>query len=91
MEGLRLILNDTVTIENGLAGFSQGFLWLYFSGYTIQQAAALFFDSEMTQKIVFEYGEMSDTYEGYTECRGITIDGDNQVSVCMVRGVTENV
>lgn len=85
MEGQRLILNDAVTIENGLAGYSDGYLWLYFTGYTLQHAAELFFNQELTAKIVFEYGEMSDTYTGFTECTGLQIT-DGMVSVSMKRG-----
>lgn len=85
VEGLRLILNDTITIENGLAGYADGYLWLYFSGYTLQQAAEMFFNQELTAKIIFEYGEMSDTYTGFTNCTGLQIT-DGQISVSMKRG-----
>lgn len=85
MEGRRLILNDGTIIENGEAGCAQGFLWCYFIGYTLQQAASLFFDVSKTSRIVFQYGEMEDTYNGYTNCVNLNIDADGMISVCMKR------
>ena len=87
MEGQRLILNDGTVIEDGRAGYSQGFLWLYFSGYTLQQAAMMFMDPAKTEKIIFQYGEMEDTYNGFTECRNLMIDADGDISVCMTKAV----
>lgn len=84
MEGRQLNLNDGTIIPNGEAGLSGGFLWLYLPGYTIQQAAAVAFDSSKTAVIVFEYGEMSDTYTGYTLCTSVSED-DGQASVCLIQ------
>ena len=86
MEGRRLILNDGTVIENGEAGYSNGVLWCYFDGYTIQQAGSLFFNASVTAKITFEYGEMTDEYEGFNNCVGIKIDSDGKISVCLKRG-----
>jgi hypothetical protein len=85
-EGQRLILADGTTLENCVAGYAEGFLWLYLTGYTIQQAAALFFDPAKTAHIVFQYGDMKDEYTGFTDCRTLTTNTDGQVSVCMARG-----
>ena len=84
MEGQRLTLNDGTIIDNGSAGLSSGFLWLYLPGYTIQQAAAIAFDNNKTAVIVFDYGDMSDTYEGYTVCTTIS-EADGQASVCLTK------
>ena len=86
MEGQRLILNDGTTIENGSAGYSDGFLWLWFAGFTMQQAATMFFDAAKTERIVFQYGEMQDEYTGFTTCRTLMVDTDGKISVCMVKG-----
>ena len=83
--GQRLIFDDGTAIENGSCGYSGGCLWCWITGYTMQQAAAIFFDSQKTQKIVYEYGEMSDTYENFTNCTNLFIDNDGQVSACMKR------
>ena len=85
MEGRQLILNDGTIIPNGEAGLSGGFLWLYIPGYTIQQAAAVAFDQTRTAVIVFDYGEMSDTYTGYTVCTQVA-ESDGIASVCLTKG-----
>ena len=82
-EGRRLILADGTVIEGGEAGYSQGFLWLYMTGMTLPQAAAVFFNPAATKVIIFQYGELEDIYRNYTECINLSIDTDGQVSVCM--------
>lgn len=86
MSGRRLILNSNITIENGTAGCSDGSLWLYFAGYTLQEAATMLFDPANTASIVFQYGEMEDTYEGYTNIRILSVDTDGNISVCLKKG-----
>ena len=87
MEGRRLILNDDTVIENGEAGLSSANnLWVWFTGRTMMEAAAIFFNPVKTERIVFQYGEMEDAYTGYTVCRNMMIDGDGNMSVCMVKG-----
>lgn len=83
---MRLILMDSTELENGKAGYADGRLWLTVVGMTLPEAAAIFFDPTKTGVIVFEYGEMRDTYEGYTVCVSLSVDSDGTISVCMVRG-----
>ena len=85
MTGRRLILADQTTIENGEAGYAQGFLWLYLPGYTIAEAALTFTDPEKTDVILFQYGEMEDVYTGFTVCTRLAADDDG-ISVCMTKG-----
>ena len=82
--GVRLIMG-TVTIENGEAGLADNLLRLWIPGMSMMQAAGIVFDSEKTKRIVFEYGEMQDVYEGYTECENIMND-EGVISVCMRKG-----
>ena len=84
-EGQRLILNDGTVIEDGSCGYADGHLWCWLF-CTMQAAAALFMDPERTEKIVFEYGEMSSEYDGFTNCTNLFIDGDGKVSVCLTKG-----
>lgn len=90
MDGRRIILNDGTILEGGEAGYSQGFLWVWFMGYTLQQAALMFFDTSKTSKIIFQYGEMESVYEGFTTVMNLGIDVDNKVSVCLTKGVNNN-
>ena len=85
MEGQRIVLNDSTVIENGRAGYSEGYLWLFFSGYTMLQIAQMFCDTSKTAVIVFKYGEMQETYD-FTVCTTMNIDIDGNASVCMKRG-----
>ena len=87
MEGVRLILNDGTIIENGRCGYADGSLWAHLpTGYTMQQAASLFFDAEKTSKIVFQYGDMSEEYDGFTECVNLYINTDGEIWVCLKKG-----
>ena len=82
-----IILNDGTVIENGRAGYSQGVLCCFFTGYTMPQAGELFFNPSKTERIVFQYGEMETIHEGFTNCVNIGIDIDGRVSVSMEKGV----
>jgi hypothetical protein len=85
MEGQRLILKDGTRIEDGTAGLADGFLWLYFAGWTMQEAAMMAFNPEKTGTIWFQYGEMEDEFVGYTDCVSIMERGA-EISVCLKRG-----
>lgn len=86
MEGRRLILNDSTIIPDGQCGYAQGFLWCWFTGYTLQQAATMFLDPSLTSKIVFQYGDMQDEFDGFTTCTSLSIDADGKISVCLTKG-----
>lgn len=84
MDGVRIILADGTVFEGGTAGLSgAGSLWLYVSGDSMAVMAATFCDDWKTKTVVFEYGEMRDRYEGYTDCRTITLGDDGRASVCL--------
>lgn len=86
MQGNGLILADGTEIAGGMAGYSEGKLWCYVNGYTMQQVAAIFFDAEKTATIVYQYGEMHDVHEGFTVCTAIMQNYDGLVSICLTRG-----
>ena len=52
----------------------------------MQQAAVLFFDPSKTSRIEFDYGDMQNVYEGYTNCFNLGIDVDGKVTVGLTRG-----
>ena len=84
--GQRLILNNGAVIEDGRAGCSQGTLVCFVTGFTMQQAADLFFDPGKTSKIIFQYGEMADEFKGFTNCININNNADGVISVCLTKG-----
>lgn len=83
--GRRLILNDGTVLEDAQAGYDSGVLWCYVPGITMQQAAVLFFDPAKTQKIVFQYGEMENTLEGFTVVTAM-LQNEDQVSIGLRKG-----
>ena len=85
-EGQRLIFADGTTVEDAACGYSEGFLWCWLPHYTMPAAAAIFFEPAKTERIVFEYGAMSNEYEGFTTCTNLFIDESQQVSGCLKGG-----
>ena len=83
--GRRLVLMDGEQIEDGTCGLAEDHLWCWLPGFTMQEAAETFFNPDKTGRITFEYGNMSDVYEGYTNCVNIYADAD-KINVCMIRG-----
>ena len=88
MEGRRTRFSDGTTWENCNAGYADGFLWLYTDGVTLMEALPVVTDAEATETIVYEYGNMSDTYEGFTHLKMIQ-DRPEGCSVCLEREVPE--
>lgn len=86
METRQIVLNDGTIIPDGVAGYAECMLWVYFYGYTIAQAAQIFFDPVKTSKIIFMYGEMSDEFIGFTDCFNIGVDVDGRISVGLRKG-----
>lgn len=80
--GQRIILKDETVLEDGRCGFSEGLLWCWIKEMTMQQAAEIFFDPNKTGKITYEYGEMSDEYEGFTSIQSLTKQYD-EIAVCL--------
>ena len=85
-DGRQIVLNDGTIIPDGEAGYSDGFLWCYMNGYTMQQVATMFLDPSKTSKIIFQYGDMQDEWDGFTDCTNINVHADGKASVCLTRG-----
>lgn len=85
MEGQRLILADGTTIEGATAGYSDGYLWLWFPGWTMAQTAAVVLNREAMKKIYFQYGEEEEVYSGFTVCVHMKQD-ETEAAACMVKG-----
>lgn len=85
MEGRQIVLKDGTKIKNSSAGYADGYLWIYLSGYPMIMAINTFMNPAKTELIRFQYGEMEDTYEGFTKCINIMDDQHGQVSVCLTK------
>ena len=83
--------NELLTLKDGteinvFSGFSDGFLWLWFTGYTMQEAATIFLDESKTESFTVKVGENETEYAGLTDCRLIQRNAEGKLSVCLTRG-----
>ena len=81
-----LTLNDGTTV-NVSSGISDGFLWLWFSGYTMQEISIIFLDENKTSHFTIKSDEKISEYDGFTDCRLLQKNYDGNLSVCLTRGV----
>ena len=81
-----LVFADGTKIEGASCGYAEGNLWCWVTGFTMPQAAQVFFDPAKTERIIFQYGEMTQEYDGFTNCVNLFIDYDGKISACMKRG-----
>lgn len=87
---MRLMLGDGTIVEGGSAGLASGELFLWFPGYTMQQAAEKAFAPAIMCRVLWAAGEDEEIYTGYTECYGLRRDdNENAIIVTMRKGVSE--
>lgn len=86
MTGRRLILADGTKLEEAEAGYASGNLWCWIPNCSMATAFGLFTNPNRTRKIIFQYGEMQDEYNGFTTCTNVSVDPDGRASVCMTKG-----
>ena len=85
MDGRRLIMNpgpNQIELPGSDAGYAEGVLWLYIQGQTLAQAFAFLSDPANTAVIRYEYGEMSDVYEGFTHLTTL-MEREGEVSAAL--------
>lgn len=87
--GRRIILADETTYENSDAGYADGSLWLYLNGVSMIEAWPGVVDPEKTATIIYEFGEDSITYTGYTSIQ-IIMATETGCKVCLRKAVTGN-
>ena len=81
-----LILADGTIIENGSAGMSDDFLWLWFPGWTMMQAAEKVFNPSVMGTIYYQHGEGNeDVYTGYTTCLNLTVN-NGEIAIRLAKG-----
>ena len=85
MEGQRLILADGTIIEDGRAGLSEGLLWMWWPGWTMIDAVGKAFNPSAIGTIIFQYGDMEDTFVGYTSCVNLS-QNMSEITLCMTKG-----
>ena len=88
--GRRIILADGTIYEDSNAGYADGSLWLYLTGVSMIDAWPGVADPEKTAEIVYEFGEESITYDGYTSIQ-ILMATENGCKACLRKAVGANV
>lgn len=85
MDGHRLVFDDGSAYENGRAGYSGGLLWLWIPNMQFWDGCDLARDANKMRRVTFQYGDMEETYEGFTTCTGVLQDA-TEVSLRMTKG-----
>lgn len=81
----RITLNDGTVFDGCTCGMASGVLWCYLQGVTFTNALAAFTDPQKTSRIVFAYGEMEDTHDGYTTMIAAVDDRHGTISIGLIR------
>lgn len=89
LTGRRLIFADGTVIEGGEAGYTSGVLWCYIKGKPLAEVGPVFLDSTKTAVIRFQYGEMEDRHDGFTECFFMNVN-DGKCTVGLTRPQEES-
>ena len=84
MEGRRIRMKDNTVYEEGEIGYADGVIWCFLKNVDLISAFQNFSDPEKAQKLVFEYGEMSDVYEDFTSISAI-IQKEQGVNIMLRR------
>lgn len=86
--GQRIVFADGTKYENTSAGYSDGVLVVFMNtAITLHEAPEIFFNPNKTSRIVFEYGDMEDTYDGFTHVTNMREDVDKNVSVTLRKDI----
>jgi len=86
MEGRYIEFADGTTMA-GDVGYAGAGLWLYTEETDIPSACRILDNRERTRKIIYHYGEMSETYEGFNRIEFMSVD-NGKVKVMMTRSET---
>lgn len=83
----RITLNDGTIYENSDIGFTNGVICCFINGETatVLNTFPVFSDSAKTEKIVYEFGEKQNTYEGFTHLGGIWEEYGGGITILLKR------
>lgn len=90
MKGRKIVLGDNTELMDCECGYYDGVLWCYLKNIELSDAFMLFSDSNKTKHIDFYYGEMQDSYDGFTSLRGINVNTDNEITIKLLREVSNS-
>ena len=84
--GRRIVFADETVFEDAEIGYTEGMIWCYLPSDDLTAAFLIFSNPEKTSRMEFQYGEMTDVYEGYTDIVLIQKNNDHQITVALKRG-----
>lgn len=76
MEGRRIVMADGTELMDSEIGYSNQHIWCFLKNITLPVAYDLFSNPQKTGTLIFDYGEMQDVYEGFTQINTIKISED---------------
>lgn len=76
MEGRRVVMADGTELIDAEIGYAYGHIWCYLQNITLPMAYDLFSNPQKTGTLIFDYGDMRDVYEGFTQVNTIKISED---------------
>ena len=80
-----LLLNDGTVINEGRAGLSDGFLWLWLPGWTMRRVAEKVEEGAMSRIVWKTSEDDEEVYTGYTVCMHMEQE-NGRIAVCLVKG-----
>lgn len=83
--GRKIVLADGTEYPRGECGYADHVLWCYLPPTAnVPQAFADFTDAAKTAEITFIFGSQQRVYTGYTAFRGLMLDSDGNIKICLV-------
>lgn len=83
--GRQIVMNDGTIYEDATIGYNGGVIWCNVPNKTIADVIPDFTDHQKTEKLIFQYGEDEDVYEGYTTL-GAILQQENMAQIQLKRG-----
>ena len=83
--GRQIVMNDGTIYEDATIGYNNGVIWCNIPNKTITDVIPDFIDHQKTEKLIFQYGEDEDVYEGYTVL-GAVLQQENMAQIQLKRG-----
>lgn len=73
MEGRRIVMADGTELMDAEIGYANRHIWCHLKNITLPMAYDLFSNPQKTGTLIFDYGDMRDVYEGFTQVNTIKI------------------
>ena len=82
----RVVLADETILNDCTIGITNNGIWIFTRGVDVLTCATLFGDPAKTETMRFEYGDMYDELEGYTQISVINCENPGAIRIRMTGG-----